>query len=285
VFGNTETVPVYYCTFTIMSITGGAIVFNEFGAVTGGKAAMFGFGVVLALLGVCLITSNRTKAQPFLGITQVDEKLHQLEDETKFSSVSFGSAGASAVSAKIIQDLAVDEDLAREKMLAAHPRGALRGGSAARSRAREDAPHPLASGGGGAGSSSDSCCPSPTTVVELSSCSRGKARSSAAARQRVVSGASGGGVDFHTAPLAEVVVDLPPSPQCAAVASGPVSARPVSSCASLSSPERGSPPGGLHAILSEESVGGGACSGALARARQARREATLAPPTDRGPTR
>mmetsp|Transcript_8851 Transcript_8851/g.28006 ORF Transcript_8851/g.28006 Transcript_8851/m.28006 type:complete len:211 (-) Transcript_8851:90-722(-) len=58
-FGNSETVPVYYCTFMLMSIVGGALVFNEFETVRGAQLAMFLSGVVLAILGVWLITSGR----------------------------------------------------------------------------------------------------------------------------------------------------------------------------------------------------------------------------------
>lgn len=263
-----------------MSIIGGAIVFNEFSGVTGGKAAMFGCGVVLALLGVCLITSNRTKAQRFQGITQVDEKLQQLEDDIKFSSVSFGSAGASTVTAKIIQDLAVDEDLAREKMLAAHLPGTLTVGPASPSQASKDAPPPSALGGGGTGSSSGSCGASPTTVVELG-CSRGGLRSSAPACQRMALGASNGGLDSRATPLAEVVVEVPLSPQRADAAPDPAAAPSASPSASLSSPDTPSASGSLGADVSAGGVDSGARSGALARARQARREAALAPPADR----
>lgn len=78
VFGNTETVPVYYCTFTTMSILGGAMVYNEFAKIElwgvnaelftcfmhedvpcNGSLALFLFGIALAFGGVMLITSGR----------------------------------------------------------------------------------------------------------------------------------------------------------------------------------------------------------------------------------
>jgi hypothetical protein len=279
-----------------MSIIGGAIVFNEFGAVTGGQAVMFGFGIVLALMGVCLITSNRTKAPRFQGITQIDEKLQQLDDETKFSSVSFGSAGASAVAAKIIQDLAVDEDLAREKMLAAHMPGALTfepaspfQAAASPFEAAGDETQPPAAGGdgtgsGGTGSSFDSCGASPTTVVELS-CGRGGSRGGGPARHRIppAAGATGRGTDSRSVPLAEVVVEVPPSPQRVDAAAGTASGRPALPFASLSSPGTAIASGAIGPNVPLGSEDSGARSGALARARQARRDAALARPAGRSP--
>jgi len=68
-FGNSETVPVYYCTFMLMSIVGGALVFNEFETVRGVQLAMFLSGVVLAILGVWLITSGR-HSSPAAALSQ-----------------------------------------------------------------------------------------------------------------------------------------------------------------------------------------------------------------------
>jgi len=174
VFGNTETVPVYYCTFTLMSIIGGAIVFNEFGAVTGGKAAMFGMGIVLALAGVVLITSNRSKSQQFRSMSHVDEKLHQLEDDSKVTAITFGHAGASAVQAKFIHDVTVDEEWAKEKMMAAHYPGTL-----CESPSNAQPMHtPRPPGASSSAGSSEGWCNtcSPTRVVELSCVSRKQSR-------------------------------------------------------------------------------------------------------------
>ena len=68
-FGNSETVPVYYCTFMLMSFVGGALVFNEFETVRGAQLAMFLSGVVLAILGVWLITSGR-HSSPAAALSQ-----------------------------------------------------------------------------------------------------------------------------------------------------------------------------------------------------------------------
>lgn len=48
IFGNTEVVPVYYCTFTMASIIGGAVVYGEFEAMTWFGGLMFGLGCAAA---------------------------------------------------------------------------------------------------------------------------------------------------------------------------------------------------------------------------------------------
>jgi len=58
---------------------------------------MFGCGILLALLGVWLITSNRKKAEEFQSIGELDAKLHQLEEHSMAFPIAFGGAGASAV--------------------------------------------------------------------------------------------------------------------------------------------------------------------------------------------
>lgn len=66
VYGNTEVVPVYYCTFTLMSIIGGSLVYNELGAIDTFGAVLFGCGVLLAFGGVGLLMSGHapTQAKP-----------------------------------------------------------------------------------------------------------------------------------------------------------------------------------------------------------------------------
>ena len=65
VYGNTEVVPVYYCTFTLAAIVGGGVVYNDFANVTPGLGVMFGCGVVAALGSVWLITGNRDKVHAY----------------------------------------------------------------------------------------------------------------------------------------------------------------------------------------------------------------------------
>ena len=59
VYGNTEVVPVYYCTFTLMSILGGMLVYNELGSIDVAGGILFGFGVLLAFCGVGVLMSGR----------------------------------------------------------------------------------------------------------------------------------------------------------------------------------------------------------------------------------
>jgi hypothetical protein len=59
IYGNTEVVPVYYCTFTLISIIGGAVVYREFADMTVMGGIMFGMGCVCAFAGVYLITTGR----------------------------------------------------------------------------------------------------------------------------------------------------------------------------------------------------------------------------------
>ena len=55
VYGNSEVVPVYYCTFTVFSITGGALIYNELGGISAAQAVMFGMGVLCAFTGVAVL--------------------------------------------------------------------------------------------------------------------------------------------------------------------------------------------------------------------------------------
>lgn len=112
---NTETVPVYYCTFTMLSIIGGALVYNEFQEVSGAQSAMFGSGIALALCGVWLITSNRKHAKEFQDIAEMDA----LSGHSLPIALSFGPTGVSAAQAELNHDAAVDEASARNQMLVA----------------------------------------------------------------------------------------------------------------------------------------------------------------------
>ena len=64
VYGNSEVVPVYYCTFTIFSITGGALIYNELAGISVAQALMFGFGVLCAFFGVGVLMSGRSPEVP-----------------------------------------------------------------------------------------------------------------------------------------------------------------------------------------------------------------------------
>ena len=51
IFGNTEVVPVYYCTFTLISIVGGGVVYREFHGMPWQGWLQFLAGVTLAIGG------------------------------------------------------------------------------------------------------------------------------------------------------------------------------------------------------------------------------------------
>lgn len=55
-----QVVPVYYVTFTLFSIVGGAIVYKELAAITYAQMGMFGGGCICAALGVWLVSSGHT---------------------------------------------------------------------------------------------------------------------------------------------------------------------------------------------------------------------------------
>jgi len=62
-YGNTQVVPLYYCTFTLCSVVGAAIVYNEFRCITLKLGLVFGFGCVCAGTGVFLIASGKKPEQ------------------------------------------------------------------------------------------------------------------------------------------------------------------------------------------------------------------------------
>ena len=60
-FGNSIVVPTYYAMFTISSVAAVALVYREFDCMTElGPALAFGGGLVLTVLGVCLLQSGKT---------------------------------------------------------------------------------------------------------------------------------------------------------------------------------------------------------------------------------
>lgn len=119
VYGNTQTVPVYYCTFNVASILGGAVVYNEFADITVAKGLMFGFGILLAFLGVGLITSDRQAAEAFQSIDDVDDKVDAIREQGRKLRHSL-SFGGSFVQASIDHDAAVDPERLSERILSAH---------------------------------------------------------------------------------------------------------------------------------------------------------------------
>ena len=62
-FDNTQVVPVYQCFFTLTSILGGMLVYNEFATVTVDQAIMFVVGCGLALSGILLLRGG-TRGAP-----------------------------------------------------------------------------------------------------------------------------------------------------------------------------------------------------------------------------
>ena len=60
-FGNSIVVPTYYAMFTISSVAAVALVYREFDCMTElGPALAFGGGLILTVLGVCLLQSGKT---------------------------------------------------------------------------------------------------------------------------------------------------------------------------------------------------------------------------------
>jgi len=58
-FGNSVVVPLYYCTFTLASVIGAAIVYDEFACMGLDDALMFSGGILAAIIGVWLLGGGR----------------------------------------------------------------------------------------------------------------------------------------------------------------------------------------------------------------------------------
>ena len=56
--------PVYYCTFTVFSIVGGALIYDELGGISVAQAIMFGCGILAAFAGVAILMSGRESELP-----------------------------------------------------------------------------------------------------------------------------------------------------------------------------------------------------------------------------
>ena len=82
-FGNTEVVPVYYCTFTLASIVGSATVYNEFRGMEPWQGILFTFGCIFAFSGVWLITSNRNSS----GSEKLAKEFRKLSPELRVAEL------------------------------------------------------------------------------------------------------------------------------------------------------------------------------------------------------
>ena len=99
VYGNTEVVPVYYCTFTVFSILGGALIYNELAGISVPQGLMFGFGILLAFGGVAILMSGRkpdlAHRKLDLAVTSSADGAHAAAAESGLSAsaVTVGSPG------------------------------------------------------------------------------------------------------------------------------------------------------------------------------------------------
>jgi len=57
-YGNNQVVPLYYCTFTMSSVVGAAIVYDEMRCIRLKTGLMFGFGCAAAFIGVLLVAGG-----------------------------------------------------------------------------------------------------------------------------------------------------------------------------------------------------------------------------------
>lgn len=73
-YGNTEVVPIYYCTFTLASIIGCAVVYNELKKITILKGIGFLCGVVGALSGVLMLMSGRAPKEEDMPAEDEEEE-------------------------------------------------------------------------------------------------------------------------------------------------------------------------------------------------------------------
>ena len=103
---------MYYCTFTLASVVGGAVVYNEFERITAGSAAVFVVGMLLAFAGVALLMSGRHghRAAEFLQLAP-DAKVEALERQPSASRL-FGGLGASIVQASVDAEISADRSKA-----------------------------------------------------------------------------------------------------------------------------------------------------------------------------
>ncbi|KAL1526931.1 hypothetical protein AB1Y20_015622 [Prymnesium parvum] len=62
-FGNNEVVPVYYCTFTLASVSAGALVYSEFYCLSVETTILFAFGCGITFFGVFCVASGKHPAE------------------------------------------------------------------------------------------------------------------------------------------------------------------------------------------------------------------------------
>ena len=104
-FGNTEVVPVYYCTFTLFSIVGGSITYKEFAGLTAMQGVFFGIGILCALSGVVCITSGRAEDEGLLkerdsGVPKELSNIH-LGGVRRHSSGGWSRVGARRANGRV----------------------------------------------------------------------------------------------------------------------------------------------------------------------------------------
>ncbi|KAL3905966.1 MAG: hypothetical protein SGPRY_010722 [Prymnesium sp.] len=68
-FDNNEVVPVYYCTFTLASVSAGALVYSEFYCLTAETTVLFSFGCAITFFGVFCVASGKPKPKAATGTT------------------------------------------------------------------------------------------------------------------------------------------------------------------------------------------------------------------------
>lgn len=133
VFGNTEVVPVYYCTFTLTSVVGAAVVYDEFARIVAWQAIVFACGIACAILGVAVLMSARSgrhglpvrdgvepddeeeehdsdESTRFIYLAP-EEKVEALERQTSASKL-FGGVGHSLLQASVDTEIATDHEAA-----------------------------------------------------------------------------------------------------------------------------------------------------------------------------
>ena len=124
----TQVVPVYYCTFTLMSIIGGMMVYNELGSIDTAGGILFGCGVLLAFGGVALLMSGHAPT------TNKPKKVSRKDLDTVASEaiavqvVATSTAPATNLSPKSAARASRAASWIEEKVLAKRPSNAAPGG-------------------------------------------------------------------------------------------------------------------------------------------------------------
>lgn len=95
-FDNTQVVPIYYILFTLSTITGSAMLYQDFDQKAADAVVVFVLGCLLCFAGVSLLTSGRMYVDDDLDAAQaVSDSTHRLELEANLASIEC-SANSSA---------------------------------------------------------------------------------------------------------------------------------------------------------------------------------------------